>query len=769
MNTSIITSILFALAYILSAVESQAQVVGDDLDRTVHGIFSQKCAVCHDHRDADAGGDVDFLLDLVALVDPDNYQFDADAPEASRLQEILVGDDPEMPKQQMKNVKWNGPLNESQLEAVKQWIARGGPSDKYRQNYEKNATRKIIDEESVLEAITLDLQSLRGRRLEFARYLTLTNLHNNQSVTGDELELYRQGMVKLLNSLSYSPDVIGMDDAPTPNRVVAVDDERTVFRFDLRHIGWDHKDWERVAQHYPYGIKPRDGLRQVISAVAASPLPRMRADWFVFATSQPPLYHDLLKIEPNLELLEDRLQIARAKNIREGRVARAGFGESGVSQNNRMVERHSAGASGSYWISYDFGGNAGKQDLYQHPLGPSGVLNSNHAFEHDGGEAIYTLPNGFQGYMLATEDGTRLSVAPSSIVHDDSMRGGQIINGISCISCHYQGMKPENLAKVNTLDQVRVNADGAFASFSLDELERIRELYPTHEAFSKLVEDDRKRFIAVLQKAGISRVGATEPVRALFDRFAAVLDTQTAASGFGLSVEAFEKLMNRNESTSRILQRINAGGLKREKYDESYRDMALNIGMGELRDFKPLNLPFFGGDPDKNGPAKPDTNLLDLYHKSGKLSVDMKALGDKEFFYDGEKVQCEIRTNEACFITIVSTDSNGETTLLLPNAQHPELKIEPGRRYVFPTPKMVENGMELIVGAPHGSTSMKVIATKRPLQLPGVTPERLAEKGIVVLGDISGGGAQGETSIEEHFSPNEWSTDRWTCKTRPTQ
>ena len=396
-------------------------------------------------------------------------------------------------------------------------------------------------------------------------------------------------------------------------------------------------------------------------------------------------------------------------------------------------------------------------------------LDSNHAFEHDGGEAIYTLPNGFQGYMLATNDGTRLSVAPSSIVHDDSMRGGQIINGISCISCHYQGMKPENSAKVDTLDQVRTNAAGATASFSLDELDRIRELYPTHESFAKLVEADRKRFVAVLQKAGISRVGATEPVRALFDKFAAVLDTQTAASGFGLSVEAFEKLMNRNESTRRILQRINVGGLKREKYDESYCDMALHLGLGELRQFKPLKLPFFGGDPDKNGPAKPETTLLDAYHKSGKLSVDMKAIGDKDFFYDGEKVQCEIRTNEACYITVVSTDSNGETTLLLPNAQHPELKIEPGRRYVFPTPEMVKNGMDLFVSPPHGATSMKVIATKRPLQLPGVTPERLNEQGIIVLGNISKDENLGETLIEDNFSPNEWSTDRWTCKTRPKQ
>ena len=71
-------------------VEStQAQPVGDTLDQKLASVFQDKCTMCHDQRDGDAGGGVDFLLDFVALVDPDNYQFDADEPAASRLQEVL--------------------------------------------------------------------------------------------------------------------------------------------------------------------------------------------------------------------------------------------------------------------------------------------------------------------------------------------------------------------------------------------------------------------------------------------------------------------------------------------------------------------------------------------------------------------------------------------------------------------------------------------------------------------------------------------------------
>ena len=74
-----------------------------------------------------------------------------------------------------------------------------------------------------------------------------------------------------------------------------------------------------------------------------------------------------------------------------------------------MIERHPS-RSGYFWTSYDFAGNKGKQNLYEHPLGPKG----NNAFEHDGGETIFSLPNGFQAYYLNTADGKALNTGPTS-------------------------------------------------------------------------------------------------------------------------------------------------------------------------------------------------------------------------------------------------------------------------------------------------------------------------------------------------------------------
>ncbi len=46
--------------------------------------------------------------------------------------------------------------------------------------------------------------------------------------------------------------------------------------------------------------------------------------------------------------LEKELKIDVKANVREERVARAGFNGSGVSRNNRLVERHRT-AHGAYW------------------------------------------------------------------------------------------------------------------------------------------------------------------------------------------------------------------------------------------------------------------------------------------------------------------------------------------------------------------------------------------------------------------------------------
>src|SRR5262249_52977782 len=151
--------------------------------------------------------------------------------------------------------------------------------------------------------------------------------------------------------------------------------------------------WEKVAAAYPYSANESE---TPISAGIGTKLPALRADWFLAVASRPPLYHQLLQLPNHLHDLEDLLGVNMSADLQRGRVARAGFTNSGETLHNRMIERHES-PYGAVWLSFDFFENAGAQNLLEHPLGPGG---ENHFFKHAGNSIIFSLPNGLQGYMV---------------------------------------------------------------------------------------------------------------------------------------------------------------------------------------------------------------------------------------------------------------------------------------------------------------------------------------------------------------------------------
>ena len=149
---------------------------------------------------------------------------------------------------------------------------------------------------------------------------------------------------------------------------------------------------------------------------------------------------------PTYQELEQKLGLDTHENLRKYLAKRSGFKNSGVSQNNRLIERHPI-STGYFWTSYDFAGTKTRQNLLEFPLGPKGVFGQSYgygddfAFDHDGGETIFSLPNGFQGYYLNKADGTSLDKGPTQIVRDPARTDLAVTNGISCMGCHDQGMK----------------------------------------------------------------------------------------------------------------------------------------------------------------------------------------------------------------------------------------------------------------------------------------------------------------------------------------
>ena len=288
-----------------------------------------------------------------------------------------------------------------------------------------------------------------------------------------------------------------------------------------------------------------------------------------------PLYHQLLELPRTARQLEALLGVDVELNIRQLRSARAGITVSGVSRNNRLIERHDSNY-GAYWKSYDFANGAGTRNILTHPLGPGGEA----GFEHDGGEIIFNLPNHFQGYLLADARGNRLDVpAPIEIVFDRSRADRpEIINGISCMGCHDDGMQA-------AVDEIRAYARQS-ASFSPRQLEVIEGLYPPAPVFDALIEEDRSRFIVALRAAGIDPARrdnqGREPVTALADRFERAVDLRQAAVELGLTEEEFLAKLNSTRATVETQALLVRRNVPREEFVQLFARLHNDFGSGTL-------------------------------------------------------------------------------------------------------------------------------------------------------------------------------------------
>ena len=140
----------------------------------------------------------------------------------------------------------------------------------------------------------------------------------------------------------------------------------------------------------------------------------------------------------------------------------------------RVIERHTS-RYGAYWKSYDFAGSVGTQNIFTHPL----------AFTHDGGEAIFNLPNGLQGYYIVNGSGSRLDEAPTAIVSDPGASDPTVRTGLSCFGCHIEG--------INTFeDQVRSVIESNTAP-AYDKAQALR-LYVEKSQMDGLVQEDMDRY-----------------------------------------------------------------------------------------------------------------------------------------------------------------------------------------------------------------------------------------------------------------------------------
>ena len=518
-------------------VHPQSQIARD-----VFAIFEGSCLICHG---PDGAYRETLLMEHTELIEggtviPGN-------PDASELYKRLLGTTEnggaQMPLGQP-------PLPPQSIEAIRRWILAGAPD----WTAAPITTRRFIPPSEVLKAIDAHVKTISPFDRPFARYFTMTHLYN-AGVAADIFEEYLKALAKLVNSLSWGLDIVN----PTP-----IDREETIFYIDLRHYEWDRNDgWTKIEEAYPYYVgfnapaqrSLKNQLSQLQTTLTTA-VPSVNIDWFIATAAAPPLYNALLSLPGTDRELETRLEVDVVNNILTApgiRVWRAGFNNSGVSNHNRVVERH-ASRYGAYWKSYDFAGSVGKQNIFTHPL----------AFTHNGGEVIFNLPNGLQGYYLVDGDGFRLDEAPISIVSNPAASDPTVRNGLSCIGCHTEGMK-------EVTDQVRsvIESDTNPAYNKAHAL----QLYVADSTMDSKVNDDLVRYQRALTATG-NAITDVEPVSRFHEAFHSPLDLSFAAAAVGLEPSVFLSKIRENAGLqSAGLLVLDGGQIKRDTWTSSFDDV----------------------------------------------------------------------------------------------------------------------------------------------------------------------------------------------------
>jgi formylglycine-generating enzyme required for sulfatase activity len=550
-NSSLLVLFGFVGLCIVTIGATSRQDNKAQLAKEATGILKKYCFQCHG-LNGQAIKNI-FVLDIARLL-KDKIVIPGDE-KSSLLEQVVTRAMP---------MSYDGPapkLSDAEIETLKKWVAAGAPAVSEEKPEEK---RVFLTEKVLIERIEADLNRQNERRRPFLRYYSIAHLYN-AGVPDDELEGYRVGLSKLLNSLSWNPEIA---------RPVSIDPQKVLLRIDLSDFDWTPETWKTILSTYPYGVKTTENERVIRLSGAA--LPYVRADWFVANASVPPLYHDILYVEyrdgqrheiDNVAELEKKLGVNVARNIeQEKNVVRGGVRNSGVSRNNRVAERHVTGYGG-YWRSYDFSQSVGEQNIFLDPLG----------FKAAGGEMIFHLPNGMQGYFITDAVGKRLEDAPVAIVSDRNYPDEAVVrNGRSCMSCHFGGMKPFK-------DQVRSTVS-ALTTTSFDR-DKALAIYVEQAEIENWLKRDNERFKRAVEKAGgqVSTNFQTEPINALARKFGAELTVAQAAAEAGLEVKAFQDAVRESSKLAELgFAQLLAedGGMKRDTWDDYFDDLVAELKLG---------------------------------------------------------------------------------------------------------------------------------------------------------------------------------------------
>ncbi len=557
---------LFGICSACLAVEEDNQPVA----AAVKEIFRTRCLECHGGSSTKGGVRI---LDHAGLVS-DGWVVAGQADDSRLFELVSSGDEADRmpPASQVA-------LGSTEIEQIRKWIAAGAPkfpTDVANPQPGPVSQQPAANAEQPLEVVLRHVRTVPPEQRGYLRYFSTHHLLA-AGATRDELDLHADALAKAVNHLTWSREIV----RPLPINAPT----NTLFAVDLRDLGWDLplkttgastttqrslNLFDLALLEYPYAVIFEESpafdallMEFLQPSGMARPIPFVRADWFVSTATQSPLYEDFLQLPVELAELESRLDVDAQHNLDSFRAVRAGMTVSGVSRNNRVVERHPS-AHGAYWKSFDFGSSRGQQNMFRDPI----------HLQPDGGEMIFSLPNGLQAYFITDSKGVRIEEAPTTIVTDKFSDDKVVRNGLACMRCHDQGMK-------GFVDDIRPAVEKLPGSGTFDS-RAVLSLYPTHEQMKSMVDLDGKRFMQSLEQA-LGKPQQTEPLIPVSRRFLEYpLQLNGVAAEVGLAdAEVLKSSFRLPQFASLGLLPLATGGsVRRDMWEDYFDDVVRNLGIG---------------------------------------------------------------------------------------------------------------------------------------------------------------------------------------------
>ena len=419
------------------------------------------------------------------------------------------------------------------------------------------AKGQLTDFDTLFQTASSDLQRQDIKDQPFLRYVSLSNRFTAGVCAAGGLDKDREGLTKMLNMLSVNAVI---------REPQAIDKDKTLYRVDLRDLNWDRAVsvngknftdvWEAIAANNPYAVKFVGDQANDLEGDAKTDFPIMMADQMMDVAVIGNLYYAIINVDVNQPLanfISNDLGIDLQANLDDRQQLRAGTTKSRISRQDRLVERDDIEVrNGALWQSFDFEANGANDSIFQDPFG----------FAPGGTEAIFTLPNGMLGFIIA--DANDAIQQDSDILLDTNQDNFRAVTAVSCSNCHSVGFIPV-VDEVAPADLANARALG----LNRDQVEQLQEVYASPQTFADQVKQDSQSFFQrALTQAGVATSGE-DPVSSTWLRFDADVKLADAAGDLGLTPD---DLRDNLDLLNPVLSVLRTDTLDRDDFTAVYID-----------------------------------------------------------------------------------------------------------------------------------------------------------------------------------------------------